>query len=63
VRFIELMPVGEMAMLSDEHVVSSDEVLARIGAAFGALEPVAGPARGNGPAAYHRLPGAAAASA
>jgi GTP 3',8-cyclase len=59
VRFIELMPVGEMAMLSDEHVVSSDEVLARIGAAFGALEPVAGPARGNGPAAYHRLPGGA----
>jgi len=59
VRFIELMPVGEMAMLSDAHVVSSDEVLARIGAEFGALEPVAGPARGNGPAAYHRLPAAA----
>jgi len=59
VRFIELMPVGEMAMLSDAHVVSSDEVLARIGAEFGALEPVAGPARGNGPAAYHRLPGGA----
>ena len=59
VRFIELMPVGEMAMLSDEHVVSSDEVLGRIAAAFGALEPVAGPARGNGPAAYHRLPGGA----
>jgi cyclic pyranopterin phosphate synthase len=59
VRFIELMPVGEMAMLSDEHVVPSDEVLARIRAAFGALEPAAGPARGNGPAAYHRLPGAA----
>jgi GTP 3',8-cyclase len=59
VRFIELMPVGEMAMLSDAHVVSSDEVLARIAAAFGALEPVAGPARGNGPAAYHRLRGAA----
>ena len=59
VRFIELMPVGEMAMLSDAHVVASDEVLSRIGAEFGALEPVAGPARGNGPAAYHRLPGAA----
>ena len=56
VRFIELMPVGEMAMLSDDHVVPSDEVLARVSAAFGALEPVAGPARGNGPAAYHRLP-------
>jgi cyclic pyranopterin phosphate synthase len=59
VRFIELMPVGEMAMLSDAHVVSSDEVLARIGAELDALEPAAGPARGNGPAAYHRLPGAA----
>src|SRR5215213_4589097 len=59
VRFIELMPVGEMAMLSDEHVVPSDEVLGRIATAFGALEPVAGPARGNGPAAYHRLAGAA----
>ena len=57
VRFIELMPVGEMAMLSDDHVVSSAEVLSRISATFGALEPVAGPARGNGPAAYHRIPG------
>ena len=59
VRFIELMPVGEMAMLTDAHVLSSDEVLSRIAAAFGALAPAAGPARGNGPAAYHRLPGAA----
>ncbi|HEU4722834.1 MAG TPA: GTP 3',8-cyclase MoaA [Gemmatimonadaceae bacterium] len=58
VRFIELMPVGEMAMLSDDHVVPSDEVLARIAREFGALDVVAGPARGNGPAAYHRLPGA-----
>ena len=58
VRFIELMPVGEMAMLSDEHVVPSEEVLARISKAFGALEPVPGPARGNGPAAYHRVAGA-----
>jgi cyclic pyranopterin phosphate synthase len=58
VRFIELMPVGEMAMLSDEHVVPSAEVLARIESALGALESSAGPARGNGPAAYHRLPSA-----
>ena len=58
VRFIELMPVGEMAMLSDQHVVPSGEVLARISKAFGELEPAAGPARGNGPAAYHRVPGA-----
>ena len=59
VRFIELMPVGEMAMLTDAHVVSSDEVLSRIAAAYGALAPAAGPPRGNGPAAYHRLPDAA----
>jgi cyclic pyranopterin phosphate synthase len=58
VRFIELMPVGEMAMLSDAHVVPSGEVLARIEAACGALEPAAAPVRGNGPAAYHRLAGA-----
>ncbi len=59
VRFIELMPVGQMEELTDEHVVSSDEVLGRIRAALGPLEPTAGPARGNGPAAYSRLAGAA----
>ncbi len=58
VRFIELMPVGEMEELTDEHVVPSDEILARIRDAFGALERTAGPARGNGPAAYSRIPGA-----
>jgi cyclic pyranopterin phosphate synthase len=58
VRFIELMPVGEMESLTEEHVVPSDEILGRIRATFGALEPVAGPARGNGPAAYSRIAGA-----
>jgi cyclic pyranopterin phosphate synthase len=58
VRFIELMPVGAMAGLTDEHVVPSDEVLSRIDAALGSLLPADGPARGNGPAAYHRLAGA-----
>ena len=58
VRFIELMPVGEMEALTDEHVVPSDEILGRIRARFGALEACAGPARGNGPAAYSRIPGA-----
>ena len=58
VRFIELMPVGEMETLTDEHVVPSDEILAHIRAEFGALEPSSGPARGNGPAAYSRIPGA-----
>jgi cyclic pyranopterin phosphate synthase len=58
VRFIELMPVGEMRDLTWEHVVPSDEVLARV-AELGALEPDDGPARGNGPATYYRLSGAA----
>ncbi len=58
VRFIELMPVGEMEMLTDEHVVPSDEILGHIRAEFGALESSSGPARGNGPAAYSRIPGA-----
>ena len=57
VRFIELMPVGGLRELTWEHVVPSDEVLSRI-AALGALAPAAGPARGNGPAAYYRLAGA-----
>jgi cyclic pyranopterin phosphate synthase len=59
VRFIELMPVGQMEEITDEHVVPSDEILARIRAELGGLEPAAGPARGNGPAAYWRVPGAA----
>ena len=58
VRFIELMPVGDMRELTWEHVVPSDEVLERV-ARLGALAPGGGPARGNGPAAYHRLAGAA----
>jgi cyclic pyranopterin phosphate synthase len=61
VRFIELMPVGEMQEITDEHVVPSDEVLSRIRGAFGALEPDRGPSRGNGPAAYWHIPGAAGA--
>jgi cyclic pyranopterin phosphate synthase len=58
VRFIELMPVGDLRELTWEHVVPSDEVLQRIGT-LGVLEPDDGPARGNGPAAYYRLRGAA----
>lgn len=54
VRFIELMPVGGLRELTFEHVVPSDEVLARV-AELGALEATAGPARGNGPAAYYRI--------
>lgn len=57
VRFIELMPVGEMAHLTFDHVVPSEEILRTI-ATLGALTPVVGPAMGNGPAAYHQLAGA-----
>jgi GTP 3',8-cyclase len=57
VRFIELMPVGDMRALTWEHVVPSEEVLDRV-ATLGALAPAAGPARGNGPAAYYRIDGA-----
>jgi cyclic pyranopterin phosphate synthase len=58
VRFIELMPVGEMAHLTDAHIVPSDEVLRRV-ATIAPLQAASGPARGNGPAKYHRLQGAA----
>ena len=54
VRFIELMPVGDMRELTWEHVVPSDELLHRI-RQMGTLVPDAGPALGNGPAAYWRL--------
>jgi cyclic pyranopterin phosphate synthase len=57
VRFIELMPVGEMANLTWNHVVPSDEILTRV-RTVGSLAPHAGPERGNGPAAYHQLEGA-----
>ncbi len=57
VRFIELMPVGSLRDLTWEHVVPSAEVLARV-ATLGDLRSDAGPAAGNGPAVYHRLPGA-----
>ncbi|MBL0172442.1 MAG: GTP 3',8-cyclase MoaA [Gemmatimonadaceae bacterium] len=54
VRFIELMPVGDLRELTWEHVVSSDEVLARV-RGLGTLVPDPGPARGNGPAVYWRF--------
>jgi GTP 3',8-cyclase len=57
VRFIELMPVGEMRDLTWEHVVASDEILARL-SRIAPLTPSSGPERGNGPAAYYRWPDA-----
>lgn len=58
VRFIELMPVGDLRSLTWEHVVPSDEVLARI-ARLDPLRPASAPRRGNGPAEYYRFEGAA----
>ena len=58
VRFIELMPVGDMRELTPEHIVPSDEVLARA-ATVAPLSLAEGPARGNGPARYYRYPDAA----
>jgi cyclic pyranopterin phosphate synthase len=58
VRFIELMPVGDMSSSGLEHVVPSDEVLAAARDALGELVPDVGPALGNGPARYYRAPGA-----
>jgi GTP 3',8-cyclase len=57
VRFIELMPVGDLRELTWEHVVPSDEILARL-RAVAPLSAVPGPAKGNGPAAYYRWEGA-----
>ena len=57
VRFIELMPVGEMRELTWDHVVPTEEILAAL-ELIGHLAPVAAPAKGNGPARYYRFPGA-----
>lgn len=57
VRFIELMPVGEMRELTWDHVVPSDEILRRL-EAIAPLDPAVGPARGNGPAQYFQFEGA-----
>jgi len=57
VRFIELMPVGELRLDAERLRVPSDEVLQRI-ATVGPLVADSGPVRGNGPAAYYRFAGA-----
>jgi len=58
VRFIELMPVGEMREITWERVVPSEEILDRL-VRIAPLTPTPGPARGNGPARYFRFAGAA----
>jgi cyclic pyranopterin phosphate synthase len=57
VRFIELMPVGELRDETFDRVVPSDEILERL-SKLGQLTPDGGPTRGNGPAAYYKLSGA-----
>ena len=57
IRFIELMPVGELREETFDRVVPSDEILERL-ARMGSLAPGGGPARGNGPATYYKLDGA-----
>jgi GTP 3',8-cyclase len=57
VRFIELMPVGEMRELTWDHVVPADEILDSLGK-IGELVPTDAPLRSNGPARYFRFSGA-----
>ncbi|MDQ6689900.1 MAG: GTP 3',8-cyclase MoaA [Gemmatimonadota bacterium] len=54
VRFIELMPVGEMRELTWDHVVPANEILRSL-ESIGDLEPTGGPVKGNGPARYYRF--------
>ncbi len=57
IRFIELMPVGEMRDMTWDHVVPSSEVLDRASS----IEPLIAAddaPRGNGPAEYYRFSGA-----
>jgi cyclic pyranopterin phosphate synthase len=58
VRFIELMPVGDMAVLTWEHVVPSTEILDRVSVALGGLLAAGDAPIGNGPAEYYRGSGA-----
>ncbi len=56
VRFIEVMPTSSNLDVSAKEFFSCQEALARV-RAVDRLEPVPGPP-GNGPAIYHRFPGA-----
>jgi len=58
VRFIELMPVGDMAELEWKHVVPSEEVLERAAAVLGGLSESGAAPLGNGPATYYGATGA-----
>ena len=54
IRFIEYMDVGGATGWSLDQVVSREEILARLSAAYGAIEPLDG--RGSAPAERFRLP-------
>jgi len=60
VRFIEMMPFGEVAQFAQDGVVSQEEVIARIRVRLGPLEPV-GDGKLDGEARLFRLRGAQAA--
>lgn len=57
VRFIELMPVGEMRDVTWQHVVPMEEMLLRL-EGVAPISPTDTPARSNGPARYYRFAGA-----
>jgi cyclic pyranopterin phosphate synthase len=59
VRYIELMPFGEVAAFAQDAVVSQDEIMQRIEAELGPLEPIDG-GRLDGEARLYRLQGALA---
>jgi cyclic pyranopterin phosphate synthase len=56
VRFIEVMPFGDVADVADAGIVKSDETMARIEAALGRLDPL--DLSGDAPARTYRLPSA-----
>ncbi|MCL6552031.1 MAG: GTP 3',8-cyclase MoaA [Firmicutes bacterium] len=56
VRFIEVMPFGDVADVADAGIVTSEETMARIEAALGPLDPV--DLSGTTPARTYRLRGA-----
>jgi len=58
IRFIELMPVGDLRELTWDHVVPSAEVLERA-SHVAPLHEDDGPPAGNGPARYFRFAGGA----
>jgi cyclic pyranopterin phosphate synthase len=60
VRFIEMMPFGEVAQFAQDGIVSQEEVIARIRAKLGPLESV-GDGKLDGEARLFRLRGAEAA--